>query len=160
MPFSTLQFFNQLAKSSSRGILEYGSQKGLKLQKIIELEFGSTSALAFGAEMSPASSQKNALNWSSAASARLACAEVDAMLELKEAAHAVGINVIGNGRPSKPDRVRQHLAQCFAQPLEFVAGQTAGSTTWPDAGMKQALVSIYIAHARKEALVEQRCLDR
>jgi hypothetical protein len=53
--------------------------------------------LAFNAEMGAATGQKDSADGGGTDQARLPGSEVDAVLELKEAADAGGIYVVGNG---------------------------------------------------------------
>ena len=53
--------------------------------------------LAFGAVVGSAAGKKDTPDGGLAEATRLASAQVNAVFELEEAAHAVGINVVGNG---------------------------------------------------------------
>jgi hypothetical protein len=60
-------------------------------------------------------------NRSLAYQAWLIFAAVDSVLELEKSFFAIGIDVIGNARASKPDGLIQNFLQCAVQTLEFVA---------------------------------------
>lgn len=85
--------------------------------------------------------------------------QVDAVFELKEAAHAVGIHVVGDRRSAQPDGMMENLAQRNAQPLELGSGEPTGGPPRPEAGMKKALIGIDVAHPGEKCLVQQRGLD-
>ena len=63
------------------------------------------------------SSQQDAPDRRLAAAAGKAGALVDAVLQLEEAAHAVGVHIIGDRRTAQPDGVLQNLAQGQPQPF-------------------------------------------
>ena len=74
---------------------------------------------------------------------------VDAVFQLKESAHPVGIHIVGNGRTAQADGVAENLAQSQPQSLQFSACKTAGAATWLDTGVKQRFVGVDIPHARQ-----------
>ncbi len=105
------------------------------------------SALALGAVVGSAASQHHAPDGRLAAAAGLAGALVDAVLELKEAPLAIGVDIIGDRGATKPDGVVQNLAQRQPKTLEFGSSEAVSPPSGPDAGLKQALVGIDVAHA-------------
>jgi hypothetical protein len=103
--------------------------------------------------------QKDTADGRLAPPAGLPGAQVNAVLELEEAAHPVGIDIIGHRRSAQADRVRENLAQRDAQPFKLRAREPARSPPRPDSRMKQALVRIDVADSGKKRLVEQSGLD-
>lgn len=81
------------------------------------------------------------------------------MLKLKEATYTVGVDVVGNRRAPKLDRVFQNLAEREPKPLEFCPGESARAAPRTDAGVKQALVGVNIPYPGEQGLVEQRRLN-
>ena len=75
--------------------------------------------LALWAIVGSAASHKDAVDGRLAAPAGLAGALVDAVLELKETAHAVGVDIIGDRGAAQPDGVLENLAQCLSEPVEL-----------------------------------------
>src|ERR1039457_5175352 len=109
--------------------------------------------------MRPPSSQHDAQDRGLAAAARQPCAQVDAVLELKEPSHSVGVHIIGDRGAAQPDGVLQNLAQGEPQPLKLHPGHPPRPPARPDAGAKQALVGVDVAHSGKQRLVQQGSLD-
>jgi hypothetical protein len=72
--------------------------------------------------MSPAPGQQNAPNRGLATAAGQAGAQIDAVFQLEEATHPVGIHVVGNGRTAQPDRMLKNLAQGEPEPFKFGLG--------------------------------------
>ena len=92
--------------------------------------------------------------------AGLAGAAVDLVLELEEAADAVGVDIVGNGGAAELDGVRQHRCSAHAEPREFVAGEPAAALRrgrMP--ARKRALVGVDVADAVQHGLVQQGGLD-
>src|ERR1035438_2716282 len=94
-----------------------------------------------------------------AAAAGKPCAQVDAVLQLEEAAHPVGVHIIRDRRTAQPDSVLQHLNQSQPQLFQFRLGQLSAPAPRPDAGAKQALVGVDVSHPGEQLLVKQRRLD-
>ena len=67
------------------------------------------SILASWAVMRAASGYQDALNEGGAGRTGQAGAQVDTVLKLKESAHAVGVNVVGNRGAAQTDRMLQNL---------------------------------------------------
>ena len=94
-----------------------------------------------------------------AAQAGKASALIDAMLQLKESALAVGVHVIADRRAAQPDGVRENLAQSQPQCFQLRLAQPACEPPRTNAGAKKALVGVDVAHAGEQPLVEQGRLD-
>ena len=106
--------------------------------------------------MGAAASDKEALDGGAAGEAGLAGAEVDAVLELEEAADAVGIDVVGDGGAAELNGVGEDVDKSLAEAGEFGAGEAAGVAAGTDAGVEEALVGVDVADAVEQALVQQR----
>lgn len=115
--------------------------------------------LAGGAEVGAAASDEEALDGGAAGEAGLAGAEIDAVLELEEAADAVSIDIVGDRGAAELDGVGEHVDQGLAQADEFGAGEASGMAAGTDPGTEEALVGVDVAHAVKQTLVQQRGLD-
>src|ERR1039458_1635338 len=130
--------------------LDSGSKRAKILQKCVgkpRRTAGSRSlVLALRAVMGSAASDDNPANRCLAAAAGLAGAQVDAVLKLKKATLAIGVNIIGNRRAAESNGVGEDLAQCNPQPVELGACQAVGAATRANAGMKEAFVGVDIAH--------------
>jgi hypothetical protein len=116
-------------------------------------------SLAFGAIVGSATSNQYALDGCAATPTRLAGALVHAMLQLEEAAHAVGIDIIGHGRPAETNGMAEHLTQREPKPAVFGDRNAMCAPARPDARAKKALVGINVAHPGEQRLVEERGLD-
>ena len=77
--------------------------------------------------MGSAASQHQAPDGRLAAAAGLAGALVDAVLKLKEAPLAIGVDVIGDRGTAEPYGVAQNLAQREPETVEFCSGEAVGS---------------------------------
>jgi hypothetical protein len=75
------------------------------------------------------------------------CAQIDAVLELEKAVNPVSIYIIGNRGATEPDGMFQDLAQGKPEPLKFSPCETAGAPPRPDAGVKETLIGVDVAHA-------------
>jgi len=115
--------------------------------------------LTIWAEMGSPAGKKNAPDGRLATAAGQAGSHVDAVLKLKKAPHAVGIDIIGDGGTAEPDGLLQNLAEGEPEPLKFSLGEAAGTAARPDTGVEEALVGVDIAHTGKEGLVEQGRFD-
>ena len=141
VPFSTLSLFSQLWSTWGSNCLDSGSPDCANLLKNIDerlraVSIMSDSALALGAVMGSAASQHQALDGRLAAAAGLACTLVNAVLDLKEAARAIGVDVIGDRGAAEPYCVAQNLAQRQSKTLEFGVGEAVGPPPRPDACSK------------------------
>ena len=112
-----------------------------------------------GAEVGAAPGEGDAADGGCADEAGLAGAPVDAVFQLKEAARAVGIDVIGDGGASELDGVAENIDKRGAQAGEFGAGEARGLAGGTDGGAEERLVGVDVADAVEEGLVEQRGLD-
>lgn len=91
-------------------------------------------ALADGAEVGAAASDEEALDGGAAGEAGLAGAEVDAVLELEEAADAIGVDVVGDGGAAELDGVGEDVDESLAEADEFGVGEASGVAAGTDAG--------------------------
>lgn len=85
---------------------------------------------------------------------------VDLMLQLKEPARAVGIDIIGHGRSAQGDCLAEHLLQTLAKTIHALPAKAGRSAAGPDAGAEEALIGIDVAHPLQTGLIEQRGFDR
>ena len=81
-------------------------------------------------------------------------AQVDAMFQLKKAAHPVCVHIIGDRGAPQPDGMIENLAQRQAQPFQFASSQPFTRAARADAGAKQALVGVDVAHPGEQFLIE------
>lgn len=109
--------------------------------------------------MSAAASQKNTPDRCLATAAGEPGAQVDAVLELKEASHPIGIHIVGDGGTAELDRMLEHLAKGKPEPLQIGFGEPSCDAPRADAGVKQALVGVNIAYPGEQRLIEQRSFD-
>ena len=110
--------------------------------------------------MSAASGESDFLDGRGADGAGLGCAAVDLVFDLEVAAHALRINVVGDGRAAEFDGSAQDGLQGGAQADEFGASEAAGLAARTDAGAKERLIGVDVANAVEQRLVQQRGLDR
>src|SRR5579864_985859 len=92
------------------------------------------SLLAVGAVVAAAPGDHDALDRRLADEAGLAFAAINAVLELEEACFAVGVDVVGDRRPSQGDRLFEHLFDRGMQLGKLFARDGCGSPARPDAG--------------------------
>jgi hypothetical protein len=97
--------------------------------------------------MGAATREENAPNRGFTLAARQACAQVDAMFELKKAPYPVGIHVIGDRRATEKDGMIQYLAQGLPEALKFGPGEAARVAARADAGVKEAFIGVDVAHS-------------
>jgi len=90
LPIGPSFSFNRIQELCSDGFLQYGSPVDYLIRKTIE----SASMLALRTVVSSASGHQNPANRRFAAPARQACALVDAVFQLKKAAHSIGIHIV------------------------------------------------------------------
>ncbi len=91
--------------------------------------------------------------------AELAGAAVDLVLELEEAADAVGVDVVGDGGAAELDGVGEDLLEGGVEADELGAGEAAGVAGGADAGAEEAFVGVDVADAVEDGLVEEGGLD-
>jgi hypothetical protein len=115
--------------------------------------------LALRAIVCASAGDDNPSNRRVAMAAWLPGAHVDAVLELKETAHAIGVDVVAHRRAAELDCVFEHGAQSKTQPLQFGFGQPASAAAGPDSGTEEAFVRVDVADTCKQRLVEQRRFD-
>jgi hypothetical protein len=101
----------------------------------------------------------DAANWTAAFAARLTGSLIHAVLQLKEAPHALGIHIVRYGRSAKANGVLQNVTQRLAQFLELGTGQATGALSRTNSSVEQALIGVDISHPGKKGLVEQRSFD-
>jgi len=121
--------------------------------------WGTRLSLASGAEVGATPANHNTFDRRSADEAGLAGAHVDAVFQLEEAADAVGVDVVGDGRPAEFYGVGEDGDERVAEAAEFSAGKQRGQTAGTDAGAEEGLVGVDVPDAVEQGLVEQRGLD-
>ena len=110
--------------------------------------------------MGAAAGEGDAADGSGAGETGLAGAPVDAVFQLKKAAGAVGIDVVGDRGAADLDGVAENFDQRGAQAGEFGAGEARGLASGTDGGAEERLVGVDVADAVQERLIEQSSLDR
>lgn len=120
----------------------------------------SGSVLAMGAVVGAAAGDRDALDGCFAGEAGLAGALVDTVFELEKAAHAFGIDVVGNRRTAEADGVLEDFAEGEPQALEFDAGEAPGAAAGSNGGAKEAFIGVDVAYTGEKRLVEQGRFDR
>ena len=87
-------------------------------------------------------------------------AQVDAVLELEESAHAVRVDIIGNRGAAQADGMLKNAAGGpGARRSSSARVRRPAARPGPDAGAEEAFVGIDVAHAGEQGLVEQGGLD-
>ena len=81
------------------------------------------------------------------------------MLKLEEAADAFGIDVIGDRRAAELDGMAENLLESDMEAVEFGWGEPSSLAAGTDTRAKQAFISIDVADAGEQRLVEQRGLN-
>jgi hypothetical protein len=99
------------------------------------------------------------LDLSSAAPARLTRPLIHIVFKLKEAFGAVRINVIGNRRSPKSNRMLEHFFQSVSKSLKFNPRQASSPPSRANSRAKEAFVGIDVSHTRKQRLIQQCSLD-
>ena len=115
--------------------------------------------LAVGAVVGAAAGEDDALDGRFADEAGFSEALIDAVLELEEAADAVGVDIIGDRGAAEPDGAFEDFAQGEAEALEFISSQAPSRSARPNAGAEETLVGVDVADAGEEGLVEQSGFD-
>jgi hypothetical protein len=92
----------------------------------------------------------DALDLRTAHAAGLASALVDLMPQLKESAHPISINVIGDRGTTQFDRLLQHRDKRRTQLLQFIERQSRSLAGRPDARAKQRLIGIDVADTMQQ----------
>src|SRR5215469_4031718 len=105
------------------------------------------SLLTLGAEVSAALRHQNAADRGRASRTGLPFPAIDAVPELKAAAAAVGIDVIGHRGATGLDGFEQHLLNRTMQARGALACEPVGQRARMNAGAVQRLIGIDIAHA-------------
>ena len=110
--------------------------------------------------MGSSTGEQNAPDRGLAAATGLVGPKVDAVFELEETSHSVGIHVVRDRRTTQPDGLLQNLAEREPEAFKFNSAKAACVAARPDAGVKEAFVGINVTHTGKQALIEQGGLDR
>ena len=92
--------------------------------------------------------------------ARFAFAALDPMLKLEEALFAVRIDVVGNRRSTQRDCLAQHFLNCTMELAQLISRQRYCATARTNPCPKQGFVSVDVAHAAQQLLIQQRALNR
>src|SRR5579884_3763024 len=100
--------------------------------------------------MGSALRDQNFANGCAAIHARLAFASIGAVADLKPAAAAFGVDVIGNRGASGGDRRAENLANRLMQPRRAGSAQLGCGSKRMDTGREERFIHIYIAQAGKE----------
>src|ERR1039458_5420246 len=82
------------------------------------------------------------------------------MLKLEEPFFSIGVHVVGNRRSTQSDRFAQHFPHRSVQLSQVLPCDGRRPPARTDACPKQRLVSINIAHAAQQLLIQKRALDR
>ena len=106
--------------------------------------------------MGAASSNNDLPDWRAADQAGLTGTHVYMMLQLEEAADAVGVDIIGDGRSAEGDRLAEHRLQRRVQALQLDFAQAPRHAPGTDPGAEEAFVGVDIAYSMKQFLVEER----
>jgi hypothetical protein len=85
---------------------------------------------------------------------------VDLVLDLEVAAHALCIDVVGDGRAAQLDRSLQDCLQGGAEAGVFFAGNSGCLTAGTNSSAEERLVGVDVADSVQQGLVEQGCFDR
>lgn len=109
--------------------------------------------------MGAAASDHDSLNGGVAEFAGLAGALVDAVLELEEAADAVGVNIVRDGGAAEFDGVAEDGLDGGVEQGQLGAGEAGGGAFGADTGAKEGLVGVDIADSVEEFLVEESGFD-
>jgi hypothetical protein len=97
--------------------------------------------------------------FSSAAETLFAGALVNAVAQLKLAAPAIGIHVIGNGGAAQADGFQEHRADGSVEIAKLAGLERGSQTCGVNARAPEAFVRIDVSHAPQNALIEQECFD-
>ncbi len=109
--------------------------------------------------MSAPARDNHAPDWALTTAARFAGALVNAVLQLKKAALAIGIDVVGDRRAAQSNRMVQDFAQGQPKALELRTRKAIDASSRANAGVEQAFIGVNVANPRKEGLIKQCCLD-
>src|SRR5450631_387489 len=115
---------------------------------------GSFSPLARRAKVRTPTADQDPSDRFAARQAGLTGSQVDSVLQLKKALHAVRIDIVRHGGASQRDRLAQDGLQCHSQLLQFCVCQAASHAPGPDASPKEALVGVDIAYSLQQFLVQ------
>src|SRR5262249_37474632 len=121
---------------------------------------GKDSTLAVRTVITAPSALHDALDGRAADATRLAGAVVDGVVHLEEAGLAVGVDVVGDRAAAELDGMFEHAPHGGAQALELLAAQAAGAPARANAGLKDHLAGVDVAHPAERALIHQQILDR
>jgi len=110
--------------------------------------------------MRPSSGEQNAADRRLAAEAGEAGSQVDTVLELEEATHPVGVNIVRDRRPAQPDGVLQDFAEGQPQTFEFGSGQPSTQAARTNSRTKETFVGVNVSHPGEQLLIEQRGFNR
>jgi len=107
-----------------------------------------------------AATDDNPLDWRLAHPARLARTRINMMAKLKETGDSIGIHIVRHGRTAKLDGFGEDFDERGAESCKFRAGQLAGMASRANPSMEEGLVSVDIADAMEQRLVQQRGFNR
>ncbi len=115
--------------------------------------------LTVGAVVAAAAGDYDAFDGSFADEAGLAFATVDAVLELKEAFFAVGVDVVGNGGATEGNCFAENFLDGCEQLGKLIASDGGGAAARADSGAEQRFIGINVAHAAQEFLIEESAFN-
>jgi len=84
---------------------------------------------------------------------------VDAVLELEEAGHPVGVHVVGDRGAAQSDGFPEDCLEGGVEAAQLVAGEAACHSGRADSGAEEGFVGVDVPNAMEEPLVEQGGLD-
>lgn len=109
--------------------------------------------------MAAAACNQDAADRSSATAAGKAGSLIHAVLDLKQAGFARGVDVVRNGGTTQADRMLKNLPESDTQSLEFGPREAARHAAGADSGTEQALVGVNVSDAGEERLIEESGFD-
>ena len=109
--------------------------------------------------MGAATGDENSADWRLADQAGLAGAEIDLVLQLKEAFLPGGVHVIGHGRTAERDGLAQDGLDGAVQAFEFLGREAASLASRANAGAEETFVRVDVADSMEKLLVQQGRFD-
>ena len=112
------------------------------------------------AVMASTPAEDDSLNRGLAHQAGLAGAEIDTVLELKEALATFGVDIVGDGRSTQLDGLLQHLFDRCVQAIELSSSEPSCLPAGTNTRAKQRLIRVDVPHPMQQLLIEQSSFDR
>jgi len=110
--------------------------------------------------MSSALSHCRFANHGSANHTALTFSSVNPVAILKAAFSSFGVNIVRHRRASILNCLFEDLTDGFEQSFHSLTADTVRTPRWADTRTEQSFISIYVANACKDRLVEEDCLYR